>query len=138
MADTSSEVTGTQMNPRNDKTRKQEAGHPAHSRTHSPARNIEDVSICAECECDMVYPIDWEQEQSDNRLWRVTLRCPNCEGVRDGLMDEDLIEKFDCLLDRGTDSLVRDLRNLTYANMATEINVFVSALDGGHLLPEDF
>ncbi len=126
------------MNPRKDKTRKQATGHPVHS--HRPkdavARVIEDVSYCAECECEMVYPIDWDQ--ADGRHWRVTLRCPNCEDVREGLMDEELIEKFDCLLDRGTDSLVRDLRNLTYANMATEINTFVSALDGGHLLPEDF
>lgn len=126
------------MNPRKDKTRKQATGHPVHSHNAKdhPARIIEDVSVCAECECEMVYPIDWDQ--ADGNHWRVTLRCPNCESVREGLMDEDLIEKFDCLLDRGTDSLVRDLRNLTYANMATEINTFVSALDGGHLLPEDF
>lgn len=126
------------MNPRKDKTRKQASGHPAHNRrlTDSVAQTIEDVSCCEHCECEMVYPIDWEQ--SDGRHWRVTLRCPNCEEVSDGVMDEELIEKFDCLLDRGTDSLVRDLRNLTYANMATEINTFVTALDAGHLLPEDF
>jgi hypothetical protein len=136
--DTSGEVIGWDMNSRKNKTRKQASGHPVHS--HRPknavARTIEDVSLCPDCECDMVYPIDWEQ--AGDRHWRVTLRCPNCEQVGDGVMDEELIEKFDCLLDRGTDSLVRDLRNLTYANMATEINAFVSALDGGHLLPEDF
>lgn len=100
------------------------------------ATTIEEVTTCTHCECDMVYPIDWEQAEST--LWRVTLRCPNCEEVSPGVMDEELIEKFDCLLDRGTDSLVRDLRNLTYANMATEINSFVGALDSGHILPEDF
>lgn len=100
------------------------------------ATQINDVANCVHCDCDMVYPIDWEQ--AEGTLWRVTLRCPNCEEVSAGVMDEELIEKFDCLLDRGTDSLVRDLRNLTYANMATEINSFVGALDGGHILPEDF
>jgi hypothetical protein len=111
----------------NDKTRR-----PA----NAIARTIEDVSLCPSCECDMVYPIEWEQAEED--VWGVTLRCPNCERVRDGMMDEGLIEKFDCLLDRGTDLLVHDLNNLTYANMVTEINAFVAALDGGHLLPEDF
>ena len=100
------------------------------------AKTIDDVSVCNHCECDMVYPIDWEQ--ADGSFWRVTLRCPNCEEVSPGVMDEELIERFDCLLDRGTDSLVRDLRNLTYANMATEINAFVGALGEGHILPEDF
>ncbi|MGB3953262.1 MAG: hypothetical protein WBK99_09055 [Solirubrobacterales bacterium] len=126
------------MNPRKDKTRKQAARRPARPArvADQVAHQIEDVSHCPSCECDMVYPIDWEQASGDH--WRVTLRCPNCEDVCQGVMDEELIEKFDCLLDRGTDSLVRDLRNLTYANMATEINSFVAALDGDFVLPEDF
>lgn len=126
------------MNYRKDKTRKT-TRHPVRRQQQladQVAMALEDVSLCPDCECEMVYPIDWEQSEGNH--WRVTLRCPNCEEVTTGLMNEDLIEKFDCLLDRGTDSLVRDLRNLTYANMATEINAFVSALDGGHLLPEDF
>lgn len=125
------------MNSRNDKT-KNEAKMPVRGRRldDAIATTIEDVTSCVHCECEMVYPIDWEQ--AEGTLWRVTLRCPNCEEVAPGVMDEELIEKFDCLLDRGTDSLVRDLRNLTYANMATEINTFVGALSEGHILPEDF
>ncbi|MFY9489149.1 MAG: hypothetical protein WAP35_10720 [Solirubrobacterales bacterium] len=127
------------MNSREDKTSKQAARRPkveSAKLADQIARTLEDVAHCPDCECDMVYPIDWEQ--ADGNHWRVTLRCPNCEDVTQGVMGEDLIEKFDCALDRGTDSLVRDLRNLTYANMATEINSFVSALDGDYLLPEDF
>lgn len=126
------------MNSKNDKTQKQAARHSKSNDrvADSIAKTIEDVSVCPHCECDMVYPIDWEQ--AEGSFWRVTLRCPNCEDVAPGVMDEELIEKFDCLLDRGTDSLVRDLRNLTYANMATEINAFVGALDGDNILPEDF
>lgn len=119
------------MNPYNNKISKR--GRRAGDQV---AHKIEDVASCSHCDCDMVYPIDWEQ--ADGTLWRVTLRCPNCEEVSPGVMDEELIEKFDCLLDRGTDSLVRDLRNLTYANMATEINAFVGALETGNILPEDF
>ncbi|HEV7918995.1 MAG TPA: hypothetical protein VGO97_05395 [Solirubrobacterales bacterium] len=124
------------MNPRNDKTRNLPARQGEGRLADSIASTIDDVALCIDCECDMVYPIDWEQ--SDGSHWRVTLRCPNCEEITDGVMGEDLIEKFDCLLDRGTDSLVRDLRNLTYANMATEINSFIGALHEDHILPEDF
>lgn len=127
------------MNSRNDKTKKPVASESMVRNRRvddAVAAEIEDVSLCRHCDCDMVYPIDWEQ--AEGTLWRVTLRCPNCEDVAPGVMDEELIEKFDCLLDRGTDSLVRDLRNLTYANMATEINTFVGALGEGHILPEDF
>lgn len=119
------------MNPYNNKISKRDRRVE-----DNVATQMEEVAHCSHCECDMVYPIDWEQ--AEGTLWQVTLRCPNCEDVTRGVMDEELIEKFDCLLDRGTDSLVRDLRNLTYANMATEINAFVGALDGGHILPEDF
>ena len=119
---------------KNDIHRDAAAAHA--ERIGTAARTIEDVSVCVDCECEMVYPIDWEQ--ADGSHWRVTLRCPNCEEITQNVMGEDLIEKFDCLLDRGTDSLVRDLRNLTHANMATEINAFVDALHEGHVLPEDF
>lgn len=126
------------MNSRNDKTKRQQSGQALTGRriTDAAAETIEDVSTCRICQCEMVYPIDWEQ--AEGARWRVTLRCPNCEQVTPGVMEEELIEEFDCLLDRGTDSLVRDLRNLTYANMATEINSFVGALGEGHILPEDF
>lgn len=99
---------------------------------------LDEVYACQNqsCESDMVYPTDWEQHKG--RYWEVVLRCPNCEECTMGIMNEELIERFDCLLDRGTDSLVRDLRNLTYFNMATEINSFVQALDNDHILPEDF
>lgn len=100
------------------------------------ARHIIEVSECHLCACEMVYPIDWDQV--DGNTWRVTLRCPNCEVIGDSVMGEELIEEYDGILDRGTDSLVRDLRNLTYANMATEINTFVDALRGDYILPEDF
>lgn len=89
-----------------------------------------------ECGSDMVYPIDWEIEDGPHHV--CTLRCPNCEDIRDAMMHEAQIERFDDLLDKGTDSLIRDLRNLLYANMATEINTFVVALDEDHVVPDDF
>ena len=125
------------MTPHNDNTSRSSAQSGRKTaRDGALARHILDVSECHLCACEMVYPIDWDQV--DGNTWRVTLRCPNCEVIGDSVMGEELIEEFDGILDRGTDSLVRDLRNLTYANMATEINAFISALDGDYILPEDF
>lgn len=125
------------MKPNNDKTSRNAASQGQRSQERSAvARHIIEVSECNMCGCEMVYPIDWDQV--DGNTWRVTLRCPNCEVIGDSVMGEELIEEFDGILDRGTDSLVRDLRNLTYANMATEISTFVDALRSDFILPEDF
>ncbi len=125
------------MKPNKDNTSRSSAhkGRETNARG-AVARHIVEVSECHMCGCEMVYPIDWDQV--DGNTWRVTLRCPNCEVIGDSVMGEELIEEFDGILDRGTDSLVRDLRNLTYANMATEISTFVDALRGDYILPEDF
>lgn len=103
---------------------------------HDYAQKLTDLSVCFSCGCDMVYPIDWEP--AADRNWAVSLRCPNCEAISNGTFSEELIERFDNVLDRGTDSLVRDLCCLTHANMAEEIDKFVCALDAGAILPEDF
>ena len=100
------------------------------------AKLLEEVAICGECDCDMMYPIDWKQLAGSS--WQITLRCPNCEGVDEAVMDEVLIEKFDCSLDRDTDSLVRDLRDITCMNMVTEFDTIIEAFQGDHILPVDF
>jgi hypothetical protein len=65
-------------------------------------------------------------------------RCPNCEWNVTSVFGEDAIQRFDETLDRGTEALVSDLRQLTRANMEEDVERFIHALDAGHLLPEDF
>src|SRR3954451_13040035 len=96
----------------------------------------EDLHVCGTCECELVYPVDWEE--SGDTHWEVTLRCPNCEWAGTGIFEQDIVERFDEELDRGTEALVRDLKNLMQANMEDEIERFVSALEAGHIIPEDF
>ena len=50
-------------------------------------------------------------------MWEVSLRCPNCEWETTDVYDQDTVERFDEELDRGTDSLVDDLKRLVAANM---------------------
>ena len=96
----------------------------------------EDLHLCGTCDSELVYPVDWEE--AGDTHWEVTLRCPNCEWSGTGIFEQDIVERFDEELDRGTEALVRDLKNLMQANMEEEIDRFVSALEAGHIVPEDF
>ena len=94
------------------------------------------LHVCPSCASDLVYPVAWEE--ADRSQWEVSLRCPNCEWTTTGVFPDDLIQNFDETLDRGTEALIDDLRQLARANMEDDVARFVEALHGGHLLPEDF
>jgi hypothetical protein len=94
------------------------------------------LHVCPDCACDLVYPVAWEE--ADRTSWVVSLRCPNCEWTVTGIFGEDTIQRFDETLDRGTEALVTDLRQLTRANMEEDVERFVRAIGDGHILPEDF
>ena len=102
----------------------------------APAHGHVQLHLCAECACELVYPIEWDEAGPEN--WRVSLRCPNCEWTVTGVFPQDVVDDFDERLDEGTEQLVSDLRQLMHTNMTEEIERFVSALDAGALLPEDF
>jgi hypothetical protein len=95
-----------------------------------------DLHLCGTCDSELVYPVEWEEAGATH--WEVTLRCPNCEWAGTGVYEQQLVERFDEELDRGTEALVRDLKRLMQANMEDEIERFVTALEGNHVLPEDF
>jgi hypothetical protein len=95
-----------------------------------------DLHVCGSCASSLVYPTEWEEAGATH--WEVTLRCPNCEWAGTGIFEQDLVERFDEELDRGTEALVRDLKRLAHANMEDEIERFTTALDEDHIVPEDF
>ena len=96
----------------------------------------DDLHVCGTCDSELVYPVDWEE--AGDTQWEVTLRCPNCEWSGTGVFEQDVVERFDEELDRGTEALVRDLKQLMQANMEDEIERFVHALRADHIVPEDF
>jgi len=102
------------------------AAHPAETGLH----------VCRECASPLVTPVAWEQ--AGPREWAVTIQCPNCEWWDADVFDEELIERFDEELDRGTEALVRDLLRLVRANMEDDVERFVAALRADAILPEDF
>ena len=97
---------------------------------------MRDLTICPECESNLVYPVDWEEASPTH--WEVDLRCPNCEWTETGTFDQATVDKFDNDLDRGTDIFHRDMRRFVQANMEDEAERFISALRADAVLPEDF
>jgi hypothetical protein len=95
-----------------------------------------DLHVCGACSSELVYPLDWEEAGTTH--WEVTLRCPNCEWLGTGIFEQSVVERFDEVLDHGTEALVGDLRRIMAANMEDEIERFVQALEVDALLPEDF
>ncbi len=94
------------------------------------------LHVCGTCESNLVFPVEWDEAGATH--WEVTLRCPNCEWSGTGVFEQDVVERFDEELDRGTEALVRDLKRMMHANMEDEIERFVYALEADHILPDDF
>jgi hypothetical protein len=104
--------------------------------TAEATETVQDLHICPTCVAGLVYPTEWEEAGPDH--WEVALRCPNCEWHGAGIFHQEIVERFDEELDRGTEALIRDLRRLMHANMEEEIERFVTALRSDQILPMDF
>jgi hypothetical protein len=96
----------------------------------------EALHVCPSCAGGLVHPLDW-LEESPGR-WRVLLRCPDCDEQREGVFGQTLIERLDDELDRATAEMLSDLRRVTHANMADEIERFTRALELDLIGPSDF
>jgi hypothetical protein len=94
------------------------------------------LHVCFHCSGELAYPLDWCEEGP--RHWRIVLRCPDCESLREGVFEQTVVERLDDELDRGASALLADLRRITHANMADEIEFFIRALDADLITPSDF
>ena len=104
--------------------------------TALPQPTRQDLHSCPGCASELVHPVAWEEVGPDH--WQIELHCPNCRWDDTGVFHHSDVERFDETLDRGTQILVRDLRQLAHANMEEEIDRFAAALHADHVLPEDF
>ena len=111
--------------------RRQGHGGPA-----SRQRAAGHLEICPQCSRDLVYPVDWSP--AGPMRWSVALRCPECEWRGGGVYAQEVVDRFDEVLDDGTQALLDDLELLTRANLEEQIETFASALSRNLILPEDF
>jgi hypothetical protein len=100
------------------------------------AEPAQDLHVCIECSCELVYPVQWEEAGPEN--WTVLLHCPNCGVYREGVFTQETVEAFDEELDRGAEALEADYTRLVHTNMTDEAERFTGALAAGAILPEDF
>ncbi len=104
-------------------------------RTPLPER-AKALHICPSCDSELVYPVDWAP--ADRTRWAVDLHCPDCDWATTGVYSQEIVDRFDEALDRGTEALLTDLSLLARANMEEQIERFVAALNADLILPEDF
>ena len=55
-----------------------------------------------------------------------------------GVFTQEQVEALEEHLDDGLADMLDDLQRLAQANMADQVDRFITALDGDHILPEDF
>ncbi|HET9102910.1 MAG TPA: hypothetical protein VFN55_06100 [Solirubrobacteraceae bacterium] len=94
------------------------------------------LHLCPDCQSPLVQPVEWGETAGG--FWELTLHCPNCDRIAEGIFDQHQVDAFEERLDQGLADMLGDLRRLTQANMAEEIECFARALDSGAILPEDF
>jgi len=91
---------------------------------------------CPACDSQLVQPVAWSEAAQEK--WELLLSCPNCFWASEGTFTEEEVHALEVELDHGLEEMLHDLQRLTQANMADEIERFTAALDGDHILPEDF
>lgn len=94
------------------------------------------LHLCPGCTSGLVQPVEWGQ--TTGGFWELTLYCPNCAWSTEGVFDQAQVDAFEERLDDGLGDMLGDLRRLTQANMAEEIERFTVALESDLILPEDF
>ncbi len=104
---------------------------------YSPAPSVRQrLHVCPECDASLVQPLQWRE--ADDHFWELSLACPNCRWHDDGIFTQEQVDDFGEQLDEGLAAMLNDLRRLTQANMAEEIERFAAALQSDLILPEDF
>jgi hypothetical protein len=112
------------------------AAHSPWTDDASTSAPVEALHVCPRCAGELVSPLEWG-EDSPGR-WRILMRCPDCDLLRDGVFGQALVERLDEELDRATGALLSDLKRLTHANMVEEIAIFSRALELDLIGPGDF
>ena len=116
---------------------------PAPAEPHAPASGdtthaeaAVDLTICGQCDCTYVQPVDWEE--AGPRHWKLELRCPNCESRGTVVVEDEVVDHYDLVLERGSAELARALHDAVESTIEDEVARFATALGQDLILPEDF
>jgi len=101
-----------------------------------PCEDGEELHLCPSCSSGLVYPVTWEERLGDR--WSIERRCPNCEWRENGEFAQDDVEVFDDVLNEGTEDLLVALRNFARANMESDVERMIDAINLDLIEPMDF
>jgi hypothetical protein len=96
----------------------------------------QELHRCGGCGCQFVQPVDWSPVSKS--FWSVTLECPNCRWSGTGVFEQQVVDRFDAELNRGSAVLAEQARQLSLENMSASIDRFVAALQADQIVPGDF
>jgi hypothetical protein len=94
------------------------------------------LHLCPSCDSDLVQPVAWSEAEAE--CWELVLSCPNCWWEDEGIFTQAQVEALEEHLDDGLADMLDDLQRLAQSNMADQVDRFITALNGDHILPEDF
>jgi hypothetical protein len=102
----------------------------------APPAESAPLEHCPGCQADFVAPVDWRELAAGS--WELSLRCANCGHEHTDAYTQDQVDAFEASLDEAAEAIAEDLRRLTRANMESEADRFIAALDAGQIWPMDF
>ena len=97
---------------------------------------VRELFVCPTCQGDLVQPLEWSE--CEEGRWELALECPNCWWTESGVYEREQVERLEDKLDEGLADMIADLKRLSQANMAADVDRFVAALQSELILPEDF
>ena len=103
---------------------------------HGPVTDGTALHCCPSCTSDLVYPVWWDE--ADDGRWSVERRCPSCEWRHTGEYTQDVVDAFDDVLTDATETMLRTLREVSEARMATDVDNLIMAIHADLILPMDF
>jgi hypothetical protein len=94
------------------------------------------LHVCASCAGSLVHPLRWEEEGPMH--WRMILRCPECETVREGVFSQRVVHAFAAELNRGEEILLDALKQVSRESMSDALELLLRALKADAIFPSDF
>lgn len=95
-----------------------------------------ELYVCPTCRGELVQPLEWSE--CEEGRWELTLECPNCWWTESSVYERDQVERLEDKLDEGLADMIADLKRLSQANMAADVDRFIAAMQADLILPEDF
>jgi hypothetical protein len=100
------------------------------------SRRDADLQHCPECHSDSVHPVDWEPFGETH--WWILLRCGACGASGEGLVLNEVAQRFDRELDEAQDEIVQAADRLGLEIMSAEVESLTVALERDLIGADDF